>query len=126
MQVLKFGGTSVANAENIKKVKQIVADKRSSGKLVVVVSALSGVTDQLLQCGHQAVDKDDHYKTTVDQLTQQHLQVVKDLLPFTAQSGLLSWVVQQFHEIEDLCNGIRLLNEFSDRTKDRLVRYGEL
>jgi len=116
----------VANAGNIKKVKQIVADKLSADKIVVVVSAFSGVTDQLLQCGQQAVDKDDHYKTTVEQLTQQHLQVVKELLPFTAQSGILSWVVQQFHEIEDLCNGIRLLNELSDRTKDRLVSYGEL
>ncbi|RYZ29380.1 MAG: aspartate kinase, partial [Chitinophagaceae bacterium] len=126
MQVLKFGGTSVANAENIKKVKQIVADKQSVDKLIVVVSAFSGVTDHLLQCGQQAVDKNDNYKTAVEQLTQQHLQAVKELLPFTAQSGLLSWVVQQFHEIEDLCNGIRLLNELSDRTKDRLVSYGEL
>jgi aspartokinase/homoserine dehydrogenase 1 len=126
MQVLKFGGTSVANAENIRKVRQIVADKQSKNKLVVVVSALSGVTDQLLQCGQQAVEKNDGYKTTIASLTQQHLQVVKELLPFTAQSALLSWVVQQFHEIEDLCNGIQLLNELSDRTKDRLVSYGEL
>ncbi|HEX8314022.1 MAG TPA: bifunctional aspartate kinase/homoserine dehydrogenase I, partial [Flavisolibacter sp.] len=126
MQVLKFGGTSVANAENIKKVKQIIAQKLSDKGLIVVVSAFSGVTDQLLQCGQQAVENDNQYKTTIEQLTAQHLQAVKDLLPFTAQSSLLSWVVQQFHEIEDLCNGIRLLNELSDRTKDRLVSYGEL
>jgi aspartokinase/homoserine dehydrogenase 1 len=126
MQVLKLGGSSVANAENIKKVKEIVAQKLSSDKLVVVVSAFSGVTDKLLQCGQQAVDKNDNYKTAVEELTQLHLQTVKELLPFTAQSSILSWVMQQFHEIEDLCNGIRLLNELSDRTKDRLVSYGEL
>lgn len=126
MQVLKFGGTSVATAENIKKVKQIVAQKHAGEKLVVVVSAFSGVTDKLLQCGQQAVENTGNYQSIIEQATNQHLQTVKELLPFTAQSSLLSWVMQQFHEIEDLCNGIGLLNELSDRTKDRLVSYGEL
>jgi bifunctional aspartokinase / homoserine dehydrogenase 1 len=126
MQVLKFGGTSVANAENIKKVKAIVAQKLPVEKLLVVVSAFSGVTDKLLACGQQAVEKNAGFRSTIEELSQQHLQVVKELLPFTVQSSSLSWVVQQFHEIEDLCNGILLLNEFSERTKDRLVSYGEL
>ena len=116
----------MANAENIKKVKQIVAQKQPGDKLAVVVSALSGVTDKLLQCGQQALEKNVDYKTTIEHLTKLHLDTIKELLPFTAQSSILSWVVQQFHEIEDLCNGIRLLGELSDRTKDRLVGYGEL
>src|SRR5829696_4343396 len=126
MQVLKYGGTSVANAENIKKVKAIVAQKLPVDKLVVVVSAFSGVTDRLLACGQLALDNDADYHLKIEELSQLHLQAVKELLPFTAQSSSLSWVVQQFHEIEDLCNGIRLLNEFSERTKDRLVSFGEL
>ncbi|HYO22475.1 MAG TPA: bifunctional aspartate kinase/homoserine dehydrogenase I, partial [Flavisolibacter sp.] len=126
MQVLKFGGTSVANATNIKKVKAIVAQKNGSENLFVVVSAFSGVTDKLLQCGQLAVENNPDYKALTEQLTQQHVEAVKDLLPVTAQSSILSWVVQQFHEVEDLCSGIKLLNELSDRTRDRLVSYGEL
>ena len=126
MQVLKFGGTSVANAVNVKKVAAIVAAKRDDKHLFVVVSAFSGVTDKLLQCGQWALESDPDFKTAVESLTQQHVQAVKELLPIENQSSLLSWVVQQFHEVEDLCNGILLLNELSDRSRDRLVSYGEL
>jgi len=126
MQVLKFGGTSVANAVNIKKVAAIVAAKQDDKHLFVVVSAFSGVTDKLLQCGQWALENNPDFETAVETLTQQHVQAVKELLPFDSQSSLLSWVVQQFHEVEDLCNGIRLLNELSDRSRDRLVSYGEL
>lgn len=126
MQLLKFGGTSVANAANIKQVKTIIAQKDSDESLFVVVSAFSGVTDKLLQCGQLALENNSDYKQLVEQLTKQHIEVAKELLPVTTQSSILSWVMQQFHELDDLCNGIRLLNEFSDRTRDRLVSYGEL
>src|SRR5688572_20138744 len=118
MQVLKFGGTSVANAENIKKVKAIIEEKNGGDNLVIVVSALSGVTDNLLYCGQLAVNNDPGFQTLIEELKQQHVKVVRDLLPFSTQSSTLSWVVQQFHEMEDICNGVRLLNEFSDKTKD--------
>lgn len=126
MQILKFGGTSVANAANIKKVQTIVAQKFKDEKLVVVVSAFSGVTDKLLQCGRWAVDNNLEYKQLAAQLQQQHVTAVKELLPVTHQSSLLSWVVQQFHEVEDICNGVALLQELSPRTLDRLVSFGEL
>jgi len=125
MLVLKFGGTSVAHAANIKKVRDIVDHKRSYGKTIVVVSAFSGTTDALLQCGQLAAASAS-YKEKLDALTQHHLQTVKDLLPLTGQSGVLSFVVKQFNEVEDICNGISLLGEFSDRIKDRLIAYGEL
>ena len=126
MQVLKFGGTSVGNAGNIKKVAAIVAKKNSDEALVVVVSAFSGVTDGLLQCGQLALDSASDYTALVESLTQQHIEAVKDLLPLTEQSSLLSWVVQQFHEVEDICSGVKMLNELSDKTRDRLVSYGEM
>jgi bifunctional aspartokinase / homoserine dehydrogenase 1 len=126
MQVLKFGGTSVASASIIQKVKAIVEKKANGGQLFVVVSAFSGVTDKLLQAGQLAVEDNKAYKSLIGELTQQHVEVVKELLPITTQSSTLSWVVQQFHEVEDLCNGIKLLNELSERTRDRLVSYGEL
>lgn len=124
MQVLKFGGTSVANAANIKKVKEIVQSRK--GKTVVVVSALGGVTDMLLECGHLAFRGESCYKTTLQKLTDRHLSTVKELLPLTNQSSVLSFVMQQFNEVEDICNGIFLLRDFTDRTRDRIVSYGEL
>lgn len=126
MQVLKFGGTSVANAAAIRAVKAIVEQKAADENIVVVVSAFSGVTDRLLQCGQWAVDATNDYRSLLETVTQQHVEAVKELLPVTEQSSILSWVVQQFHDAEDICNGVGLLNELSDRTRDRLVSYGEL
>jgi bifunctional aspartokinase / homoserine dehydrogenase 1 len=125
MQVLKFGGSSVANAENIRKVKDIIQLKKGA-KTVVIVSALGGVTDELLECGSLAANGDGSYKEHLQKLTERHLTVVKELLPLTNQSSVLSFVMQQFNEVEDICNGIFLLNDFTDRTKDRILSYGEL
>jgi aspartokinase/homoserine dehydrogenase 1 len=125
MQVLKFGGTSVANAENIRKVKDIIQLKKGA-KTVVIVSALGGVTDELLKCGSLAANGDSGYKGQLQKITERHLTVVKELLPLTNQSSVLSFVMQQFNEVEDICNGIFLLNDFSDRTKDRILSYGEM
>ena len=125
MQVLKFGGTSVANAQAIKNVAAIVKQKQGDETLVVVVSAFSGVTDGLLQCGQWALDNNPEYTALIEGLTGQHVEAVKELLPVTAQSSILSWVLQQFHEVEDVCSGVKLLNELSDHTRDRLVSYGE-
>ncbi len=126
MFVLKFGGTSVAHAENIKKVTEIVREKSAEGRTVVVVSAMGGVTDALLRCGTQAAQGDAAYKEAIGALTQRHLDAIRELLPLTHQSAVLSKVMQQCHEIEDLCSGIFLLGEFSDRTKDKLLSFGEL
>src|SRR5574337_170754 len=125
MQILKFGGTSVANAENIRKVKDIIQLKKGA-KTVVIVSALGGVTDELLKCGSLAANSDSSYKENLQKLTERHLNTVKELLPLNNQSSVLSFVMQQFNEVEDICNGIFLLNDFSDRTKDRILSYGEL
>jgi len=126
LQVLKFGGTSVADAKNIKRVYEIVHQKKQNGKTVVVVSALGGTTDKLLECGEIAARGEHCYKTTLQALTDRHLAVVKELMPLNNQSSLLSYVMQQFNEVEDICNGISLLQDFSDRTKDRILSYGEL
>jgi aspartokinase/homoserine dehydrogenase 1 len=126
MQVLKFGGTSVANAENINKVAAIVQQAVQRGKTIVVVSALGGTTDNLLQSGALAAAGDEKYKELLQALEQRHLVAVKTLIPVTRQSAVLSWVKQRCNEIEDICNGVFLLGELSARTKDRIVSYGEL
>ena len=126
MQVLKFGGSSVASAENINKVVTIVKEKAAVDKTVVVVSALGGITDLLLQCAQLAADGSESYKNSTLEVEQRHLQTVKELIPVTQQSSVLSLVKKLCNEIEDICNGIFLLGELSARTKDKMVSYGEL
>lgn len=125
MQILKFGGTSVANAENIKQVKNIILEKGRE-KIIIVLSAFGGVTDQLLQCGLLASKGEHHYKEKLRELTERHLTTVKELFPLNKQSSVLSFVMQQCNEAEDICNGIFLLNDFTERTKDKILSYGEL
>jgi bifunctional aspartokinase / homoserine dehydrogenase 1 len=126
MQVIKFGGSSVASAENINKVINIVKNKNTTNKIVIVVSALGGVTDLLLAAAHFASSNNEMYKATLQEIETRHLATVKDLIPVTQQSGILSLVKKMCNEIEDICNGIFLLSELSSRTKDKIVSYGEL
>lgn len=125
-QVLKFGGSSVANADNIRKVLNIVGQHRQRGRAVVVVSALGGVTDQLLRCGDMAADGNEAFRELLLQIEQRHLDTVKSLLPVIRQSATLSLVKKHCNDLEDICNGVFLLGEISPRTKDRIVSYGEL
>lgn len=126
MQVIKFGGSSVASAENINKVVDIVKSKAGTGKVAVVVSALGGITDLLLQCANLAATGNETYKTSLQEIEARHLNTVKELIPVTQQSSVLSAVKKMCNEIEDICNGIFLLGELSERTKDKIVSYGEL
>lgn len=125
MQVLKFGGTSVANAENINKVVAVVKEAVKKDTTVVVVSALGGVTDLLLGAAILAADGDEAYKEKLAVIEQRHLETVKQLIPVASQSQLLSLVKKSCNEIEDICNGIFLLRELTPRSKDRIGSYGE-
>lgn len=126
MQVLKFGGSSVANGQNINKVIQIITEKKNSGRIIVVVSALGGITDKLLKASQLASLGNEEYSGVLEEIETRHLQVVRELIPVQNQSSLLSFVKTQCNEIEEICNGIFLLRELSARTKDRIVAYGEL
>ena len=126
MQVLKFGGTSVASAENIQKSIAIAAAAAERGPVVMVVSALGGTTDALIDCGRAAAAADSTYRETLAQLEQRHLGVAQELLNDEGQ-GSESVVVQaQFEELRQLCNGIFALGELSARTLDKLMSHGEL
>ena len=126
MQVLKFGGTSVANAENINKTISIIEEAIKKDRAIVVASALGGVTDILLVSGKLAASGDEAYKQQLLIVEQRHLETVKSLIPLTQQSSVLSMVKKRCNEIEDICNGVFLLGELSERTKDKIVSYGEL
>ena len=91
-----------------------------------MVSALGGITDILLQCSELAAAGDEAYKAKLHEAEMRHLTTVKELIIITQQSAVLSLVKTLCNEIEDICNGIFLLKELSERTKDRIVSYGEI
>ncbi|MFC6876982.1 bifunctional aspartate kinase/homoserine dehydrogenase I [Flavobacterium myungsuense] len=126
MKILKFGGTSVANAQNIKLVLDIVNTKAKNDKLVVVVSALSKVTDLLHQAAIKAANNDESYKEIVAEIEKKHLEALKALIPVSEQSGLLSHVKRIINHLETLLEGCFLLGELSNRTTDTILSFGEL
>jgi len=126
MQVLKFGGTSVGSADNIKLVIDIVKERLKKDKTIVVVSALGGTTDALISAGNLASKGDETFKEELQKIETRHLEAVKLLIPIQQQSSVLSLVKKICNEIEDICNGAFLLNELSARTRDRIVSFGEL
>lgn len=124
MKVLKFGGSSVANAENIQKVAAIVLANEE--QQIVVVSALGGVTDSLIKAGMLAEQTNEDYKEALQQLEKKHLDAARALLPVTHQSSCLSMIKQHFNMLEEICNSVYYLKELSLRTKDRIISFGEL
>jgi aspartokinase/homoserine dehydrogenase 1 len=126
MQVLKFGGSSVANAESINKVIAIVKKASQKDKTVLVVSALAGITDKLINAATLASMGDEVYREHLTVIEKRHLEAVQELIPIARQSSVLSAVKRQCNEIEDICNGIFLLKELSAATRDRVVSFGEL
>ncbi len=124
MKVLKFGGTSVAKPENIIKIKNIISQEEQ--KIILVVSALGGVTDSLLEAGLLASQQDSNYKKVLITLEERHLQTVKELIPVTAQSKVLSKVKSEFNILETLLEGAFFIGEITPKLSDKIVSYGEL
>ena len=126
MQVLKFGGSSVANAANISKCMVIIRNALEQDKTIVVVSALGGITDNLLHCATAAASGDESYCDSLKHIEQRHLDAVRELIPVTGQSSILSMVKKTCNELEDIFKGIFLLRELSMRTKDCVLSFGEI
>lgn len=114
MIVLKFGGTSLKNAEKIEQVKQIISQSLPRHP-VVVVSAHSGVTDQLIELAHNALEN----RLSIQPIQQKHHQLLHNLhLPTTLIEDLLT-------ELQDLLRGIQLVKELTPRTLDYVMSFGE-
>ena len=126
MQVLKFGGSSVANAAHISKCISIICTAIGQQQTIVVVSALGGITDSLLHCATAAAAGDESYQESLKVIEQRHLDTVRELIPVTSQSSILSMVKKTCNELEDIFKGVFLLRELSARTKDGVLSFGEL
>ena len=126
MKVLKFGGTSVANAENIQLVKNIVQQQANSKRLCVVVSALGGVTDLLLDSAFLASQQKEEYRETFMLIEKKHLEVVKKLIPVQQQSSVMSFLKRELNTLETLLEGAFLIGETTPKLLDKILGYGEL
>lgn len=125
MKVLKFGGTSVANANTISLVKNIIANQESD-KTIVVVSALGGITDLLLKTAALAAAQDIKYKAGLKEIEDRHLMLIKELIPILSQSKMLSKVKSELNILETLLEGAFLIGEITPKLSDKIVSYGEL
>jgi aspartokinase/homoserine dehydrogenase 1 len=125
MKVLKFGGTSVGSAGNIKRVIEIVKDKISRDTVTVVVSAVGGITNLLEKAGEKAAAGDEGYKQYLKQIEETHLTIINELFPLKDQSSIKAEIKMLLNELEDIGHGIFLLEEQSDRTRNLLLSFGE-
>ena len=126
MIVLKFGGTSVANSVNIKLVLNIINKKVETSKLIVVVSALSGVTDLLLLTAEKAAHKNVEYKTNFAQIAQKHIDTVTELIANDQQKWVVNKINVYLTQLKTILDGCFMLGELSPRTLDAIIGFGEL
>lgn len=124
MKVLKFGGSSVASAERIKGVIDIVVSEQKK-KPVVVVSAFGGITDKLIEMGKLAVTGNEKYSALLKDLENKHFEVIKALIGVKSQSSVLANVKITINELEDVLHGVFLVKELSPRTLDFIMSFGE-
>jgi aspartate kinase len=125
--VMKFGGTSVEDAAAIQRTASIVAGRRAQGLApVVVVSAMSKVTDQLLAAA-QAAERGDRAGALAisARLRNRHLDTANALLSGTMLQDLCPWIEEQFQSLDDLLRGLAAVQELTARTSDLVVSFGE-
>ena len=124
MRVLKFGGTSVGSIENIQKVIAIVSKQAKQHKVAVVVSAVGGITDLLIEAGHMAANKEERYLALFEVIKEKHLAFAKALT--NEDPIILADITSIMMDLEALLHGIFLIHELSPKTLDKLTAFGEL
>lgn len=123
MKVLKFGGTSVGTVESLRNVKSIV--EGIPGRKVVVVSALGGITDQLIATANLAVKDDVAYLESYARIVQRHVDVIEGIVPESRRSDTMDKTRLLLDELANIYRGVTLLRDLSPRALDIIVSYGE-
>lgn len=124
MKVLKFGGSSVANSENIQKVLAIVASASKNQKIVVVVSAFGKTTNKLLAASNDALENIQIAKEILETIKAAHYQVIDDLIT-TNKTAVSDEVTYLFDRLTSIYEGIFLLQELSEKTLAKVCSFGE-
>lgn len=125
MKVLKFGGSSVANAENIQKVADIIAS-RGGERLAVVVSAMQGTTDTLIALGREAESSGKTNAVMLNELREKHVAAADILLQGDGAQEITEFIQTSFTDLRNLLDGVGLVRELSARTLDKILSFGEL
>ena len=121
---MKFGGTSVGSVDSILKVKQIVEAEKEP--VIVVVSALGGITDQLIRTAAMATQGDIAYETEFDGLVRRHESMINDVIPSGSKKRTLGKKIHALlDELKDIYQGLYLLKDISSNMEDTVVSYGE-
>nr|MBC7611540.1 bifunctional aspartate kinase/homoserine dehydrogenase I [Pseudopedobacter sp.] len=125
MKILKFGGTSVGSLEALKALIGVIKKELNQKKpVIVVVSAMSGITNQLLKMAENAVEGVD-FSSDLTVLERRHFAVVRELVPLQQQNQVITKLKLYFQELEDILQGITALQELSAKTKDIVLSFGE-
>ena len=124
MKVLKFGGTSVGSVESILNVKRIVEAEQEP--VVVVVSALGGITDKLIKTSRLAVAGDLAYQQEFDEIAMRHRQMIEAVIPEGEKREELQATVEALlDELKSIYQGVYLIRDLSPKTSAAIVSYGE-
>ncbi len=123
MKILKFGGSSVANGSAIKQVKSIV-EKSADAPLIVVVSALGGVTDSLIEIAQLAAARCDSYEHKMSAIRSRHLTVAAEVV-VNNRSIIIESVSREIENLSNILKGVYLIGDLSDKTLNAIVSYGE-
>lgn len=126
MKVLKFGGTSVGSVKSILSLKHIVESEARRQPIVVVVSALGGITDKLISTAQQAVAGNDAWKTSFEEMVDRHHQMIDTIITNTIdREDLFNKVDALFEQLRSIYFGVFLIRDLSRKTQDAIVSYGE-
>lgn len=126
MKVLKFGGTSVGSVESIHSLKRIVEKEARHQPVIVVVSALGGITDKLISTSQLAVEGDENWKKEYEQMVERHHKIIDTIITNTKDRELLfNKVDTLFTELHSIYYGVYLIHDLSKKTLDTIVSYGE-
>ncbi len=126
MKVLKFGGTSVGSVDSILSLKKIVEDEATNQEIVVVVSALGGITDKLIATSNLALKGDESWKDEFDGIVQRHHQMIDSIIPDKQKAEELRKIINSlFEQLHSIFYGVFLIHDLSKKTMDAIVSYGE-
>ena len=126
MKVMKFGGTSVGSVKSILSLKKIVEAEARTQSVVVVVSALDGITDKLIATSRMAANGDGEWKMNFDAIVARHHEMIDTIITDEKKrADLLVKVNSLFHQLNSIYYGVFLIRDLSKKTEDAIVSYGE-
>ena len=126
MKVLKFGGTSVGSVKSILSLKRIVEKEARKQPIVVVVSALGGITDMLISTSRLAQEGKDEWKEQFEQMVDRHHKMIDTIITDTNDREMLfNKVDSLFEQLHSIYFGVYLIHDLSKKTLDAIVSYGE-